>query len=295
MKSLLDWGVAVVLWLQQFSPALDLPFKAVTFLGDETFYLMFMPLVYWCFNRRIGARLFILLLISAYVNAIAKVLANQPRPFNYDQRVRPIVPADGGGLPSGHTQNAVVIWGYLAVWSRKAAAWAAAGFLMVVIPLSRVYLGAHFPTDLIGGYLLGALILIIFLRLAPRLEIWLAEQSFARQILISLAGPTILILLNFGGNKAALSLVSVLMGVCTGVVLERRYVGFTCKGIWWKRLLRYLLGTALIFLVWGGLKFVFADLQPAGLFRCLRYTVVGLWGAFGAPWVFVRVKLADAE
>jgi membrane-associated phospholipid phosphatase len=295
VASLLDWGIEVILWFQQFSPALDLPFKVITFLGEESFYLIFMPLVYWCIDRRTGARLFCLLLLSAYVNAIAKVLAHQPRPFNYDQRVRPIAAAAGGGLPSGHTQNAVVIWGYLAARSGKAKAWLAAVFLMVAIPLSRIYLGVHFPTDLIGGYLLGALILILFLRLAPRLEIWLAQQGFARQILISLGGPLILILLNIEGDKAVLTMASVLMGICTGFALERRFVGFSCNGSWWKRTLRYLLGGAVLFVLWAGLKIAFADLEPTGLFRCVRYSAGGLWGALGAPWVFVRMKLADQE
>ena len=76
--------------VQQFSPALDLPFKTLTFMGDEAFYLLFMPLVYWSIDRRTGAGLFILLLFSAYLNAVAKVIADQPRPFNYDVRVRPL-------------------------------------------------------------------------------------------------------------------------------------------------------------------------------------------------------------
>jgi membrane-associated phospholipid phosphatase len=293
--NLLYQGVAVVLWLQQFSPALDLPFKAITYLGDETFYLLFMPLVYWCFDRRRGARLFILLLLSACVNAIAKLLADQPRPFTYDKRVRAIVPAGGGGLPSGHTQNAVVVWGYLAARSRRTAWWLAAGFLMIAIPVSRLYLGVHFPTDLIGGYLLGAAILILFLRLAPRLETWLAQQVCSVQILISLVGSALLMLFNFGGDPAVLSAASVLMGVCAGFALERRYVRFSCRGNWWKKILRYMLGVAVLFALWGGLKIASAGLEPAPLFRVVRYALVGLWGGMGAPWVFVRMKLADTE
>lgn len=50
-------------------------------------------------------------LIWGYLNSAAKVLANQPRPFAYDHRVKAIVPAGGGGLPSGHTQSTVVLWG----------------------------------------------------------------------------------------------------------------------------------------------------------------------------------------
>jgi membrane-associated phospholipid phosphatase len=291
----LNQGVEVILWLQQFSPTLDLLFKSITYLGDETFYLLFMPLVYWCFDRRRGARLFILLLLSAYLNAIAKLMADQPRPFTFDKRVRAMVAAGGGGLPSGHTQNAVVVWGYLAAQARRKAWWLAAGFLMVAIPVSRLYLGVHFPTDLIGGYLLGAVILILFLRLAPGFETWLGQHGSGTQILISLAGPILLMLLNWGKDPAVLASASVLMGVCTGFALERRYVGFSSKGAWWKKALRYLLGVVVLFGLWGGLKIVSAGLEPAFLLRIVRYALVGLWGGLGAPWVFVRLKLADTE
>lgn len=295
MESMLDWGIQVILWFQQFSPALDLPFKALTFLGDETFYLIFMPLFYWCIDRHSGARLFILLLFSYYINAIAKVMADQPRPFHYDQRVRAVVHAGGGGMPSGHTQNAVVIWGFLAARSGKTIAWLTAGFLMIGIPLSRVYLGVHFPTDLFGGYLLGGLILVLFLWLSPRAEIWLAKKSFAWQLGISFFGPLILILLNPTGNKDILSMTSVLSGICVGFVLERRFVGFSCESIWWKRVIRYLLGVAVLFSLWGGLKVAFSGLEPAALFRFIRYALVGLWAGAGAPWMFVRLRLANKE
>jgi hypothetical protein len=88
---------------------------------------------------------------------------------------------------------------------------------------------------------------------------------------------------------------SVLMGVCTGFVLERRYIGFTCSGLWWKKAVRYLLGGAVLFGLWGGLKVAFAGIEPAVLFRFMRYCLVGLWGAAGAPWVFVKLRLADRE
>jgi membrane-associated phospholipid phosphatase len=295
VTSLLDWGIQVVLWFQQFSPALDSPFKALTFLGDETFYLIFMPLFYWCIDRRNGSRLFFLLLFSAYLNAIAKVLADQPRPFAYDPRVQAIGHAGGGGMPSGHTQNAVVVWGFLAARSGKKIAWLIAAFLMIGIPLSRVYLGVHFPTDLIGGYLLGGITLILFLGLAPRLEVWLVEKGFVRQLLISMLVPLLLVLLNPTGDKNVLSMASVLMGVCSGFVLERRFVRFSCKGPWWKRAIRYLVGVSVLFGLWGGLKLVFSGMEPAGLLRFIRYALVGLWGGVGAPWGFVKLKLAETE
>jgi membrane-associated phospholipid phosphatase len=295
MDGLLNWGIDVVLWFQQFSPGLDLPFKALTFMGDEAFYLLAMPLVYWSIDRRTGARLFILLLFSAYFNAVAKVIADQPRPFNYDPRVKPLGHAGGGGMPSGHTQNAVVIWGYLAMRYHKLIGWLIAGFLMIGIPLSRIYLGVHFPTDLVGGYLLGAVILILFLWLVPRLEHWLVQKGFAWQIALSVVLPILLIFLNPTGNRYVLSMIAALMGVSTGFVLERRSVRFSSHGPLWKRTIRYLLGVFILFGLWGGLRIALSTLEPTALFRFIRYGLVGLWGGIGAPWLFVRLKLAEVE
>ena len=80
MEGILDLGVRVVLWFQQASPTLDTPFKVLTLMGNETFYLVFFPLIYWCVDRRFGARLIVLFLSSSCVNALAKELAGQPRP-----------------------------------------------------------------------------------------------------------------------------------------------------------------------------------------------------------------------
>ena len=295
MEILLNWGIEVVLWFQQFSPGLDLPFKVLTFMGDEAFYLLFMPLIYWSIDRRAGAGLFILLLFSAYLNAVAKVIADQPRPFDYDPRVKALGHAGGGGLPSGHTQNAVVIWGYLAMRYRKMIGWLIAGFLMIGIPLSRIYLGVHFPTDLVGGYLLGVPILMLFLWIAPRLENWLVLKGFAWQLVLALVLPILLILLNPAANRYVLSMIAARMGVAAGFVLERRFVRFSCHGLIWKRIIRYLLGVFILFGLWAGLRVAFASLEPAGLLRFIRYMLVGLWGGIGAPWLFVRLNLASRE
>jgi membrane-associated phospholipid phosphatase len=295
VDSLLDWGIDVVLWFQQFSPTLDFPFKTLTFMGNIEFYMLLMPLIYWSIDRRTGTGLFILLLFSSYINAVAKVIADQPRPFNYDPRVKLLGHAGGGGLPSGHTQNAVVVWGYLAAWRGKVIGWCVAGFLMIGIPLSRVYLGVHFPTDLLGGYLLGALILMLFLWVAPRLEKWLVQKGFAWQLGLSLVLPTLLIFMNPTGNRYVLSMIAAFMGITTGFVLERRFVRFSAYGVLWKRVGRYLLGVCILFGLWGGLRIAFSAMEPAAISRFIRYFLVGLWGGFGAPWLFVRLKLAGRE
>ncbi|RJR34785.1 MAG: phosphatase PAP2 family protein [Desulfobacteraceae bacterium] len=289
-----DWGVDIILGLQSLSPALDLPFKLLTFLGNEGFYLLLLPLVYWCIDRRTGARLAILFLVSAYLNSAAKLFAAQPRPFEYDLRVRALVGAEGGGLPSGHTQHSVVVWGFLTMQLRKSWFRLVAVFFMISVPLSRLYLGVHFPVDLLGGYLLGALLLIAFSRAEQRLE-RIAQKGFAMWWILALVLPGAMIFASPSGDHACISSGAALMGMSVGMILERRWVGFVSGGELWKKLLRLVIGMAVAVAIWAGLKQAFSDLGPELPFRILRYSLLGLWAALGGPWIFSKLRLVECR
>jgi membrane-associated phospholipid phosphatase len=293
MDSTLDWGLQVVLWSQQFSPLLDGPFKFFTFLGEETFFLLLLPALYWCLDRHTGARLTVLFLLSTYLNFVAKMLADQPRPYDYDPRVHQLATAPGGGLPSGHAQNAVAVWSYLALQFQRAWLWWLAGVLIILISLSRLYLGVHFPTDLLGGYLLGALLLALYLRLEPTLEAWLAEQRLLRQLAWAVAVPMLLILLL--PIEEGVTTGAVLLSMSVGFALERRWLGFEAGGSWQPRIFRFALGIVVLVGLWAGLRLAFAGWEPAYLFRFVRYSLMGLWGAFGAPWLFVKLGWAETR
>lgn len=295
MEGILDWGVGVVLWFQQASPALDLPFKALTLMGNEMFYLVFFPLVYWCVDRRVGARLIILFLLSSSTNAVAKQLAGQPRPFEYDPTVQRLWPAGGKGFPSGHTQSAVVIWGYLACQFRKTWFRVVGGSLIVLIPLSRVYLGVHFPTDLLGGYLLGGALLVLYLRFQPVVEAWLAFRKIGIQLVAALALPSLILLLSPHIEAYQIKTAAALTGMGVGFVLERRWVRFDSGGIGWKRALRFLSGILVMVVFREGLGLLATAAEYESAFRFVRYLFLGLGGSLIAPWLFVSVGLAEKE
>lgn len=293
MEPIMEWGVQVVLWFQQFSPALDLPFSFFTSLGNEEFFLVLLPFVYWCLDRGTGARLIILFLSSTYTNAVAKELARQPRPFQYDHRVRMIREAEGYGLPSGHTQSAVVVWGYLGMQCRRKWLWIAAVVLMILIPLSRVYLGVHFPHDLLGGYVLGAASLLVYLWFEPRAERWLSTKGLAWQLGVVIAAA--LLMIPLFPTEDGITASATLVGMGAGFVLERRWIGFAISSRWWRRIVSFVLGAAILVGLWLGLRIAFADLEPMAVYRSVRYGAIGLWGALGAPWMFVRLRLADVR
>lgn len=292
MEGILDWGVVVIVWLQQrFSPELDVAFKIITWMGNEGFYLILLPFVYWCVDRAQGARLAILLLLSTYLNAIAKVLAHQPRPFQYDPAVKMIAKASGGGFPSGHTQGTVVVWGCLINRFPRRWVWAVGIFMMVFVPLSRIYLGVHFPTDLLGGYVIGGIILFLWLWVEPMVGKWLAGKTLLWQLGFAVGGPLVLIVMFVARDAYILSATGALMGLGVGIVLERKWLGFEAGGPSWIRALRFLLGIAMLIAIQGGLKYAFSLLGADPLFRFSRHLVAGLWISFASPWIFLKLRL----
>lgn len=280
-----------MLWLQRASPTLDGVFKGFTFLGNEEFYLLLMPLVYWSIDRVVGMRLIVLLLFSNLVNTSAKLLADQPRPFEIDPRVKAITQETSGGFPSGHTQNTVALWGYLSFVVRRPWMWVLTAVLVVMVPLSRLYLGVHFPTDVLGGYVIGGIVLWLFVRYWVPLERWFCRLAMPWQLAIAVAVP--LIALAAHPSENVTTGVGTMVGMAVGLVLERRWIRFETPGPVWHRTLRFVLGMIVLFGLWAGLRAVFVGWEPGLFWRFIRYGLVGLWGAAGAPWLFKQLGIAN--
>ena len=165
------------------------PMKFFSALGSETFFLLLLPLVYWNINRSLGARLGVLLLLSVALNDLLKVAFGLPRPF-WSPGVRQLAPSPETtfGFPSGHAQNTAALWTCLALQSPRRM-WIAAAFaLLVLIGLSRLVLGAHYPLDVVGGALIGYGILWVFMRLEAPVLAWWSGRNLVGQISVSLGG-----------------------------------------------------------------------------------------------------------
>ncbi len=303
LLGLQTWGIDLILAIQAFSSgALDTFFKTITWLGNREAYLVILTLLYWCINRSWGARLLVLTMLSSWFNEALKSLLDLPRPD--PTKVRQLVSESSFGFPSNHAQTgAVIVWGYLAAKVRRPWFTALAVVVIFLVGLSRLYLGIHFPQDVFSGWILGIVILLLWLRFEDRLAAWWHSLSAQRQALVAIAGPLVLMFLTPADsasrypNETGATLAGILIGAGLGTILEARTVQFRVDGSLGRRALRYLVGIVLV----GALYFggsALPDLHPWGLdivVRLLRYGLVGLTAVWLAPWIFVKLRLAESD
>lgn len=305
LESLVPWGTEVIVWAQSLSNDwLDALFSFFTSLGYEEVYLVVLPLVYWCVDKQLGAALGFVSLLTAWANSLLKHIFLIPRPSDPRIQMRAPRPETSPSFPSGHAQNAVGNWGYLAYRLKKAAYWVVAALLIAGIGVSRVVLGVHFPQDVMAGWLIGAVILIAYAWLEPKAARWLKRQAMPAKLTLAILIP---LLLAFAHPAAAedlypaegsLTPMSAVLGFGVGLVLEDAWIRFSVGGEWWRRFVRLLVGLIVVGILYVGPKLVLPEGLPHSVDAAIRFVRYGLLGwavAFFCPWLFVRLSLAKRE
>jgi membrane-associated phospholipid phosphatase len=325
IESLLQWGADLVLAIQSLPAWLETPMSLITFLGTEEFYLLFMPIIYWCISASLGIRVGAILLVSGSLNTLFKWVFHLPRPYWFAQPVNGLAGESSFGVPSGHSQIPASIWGLMAVQVKKTWFWVLAVVLVFLVGFSRLYLGVHFPHDVLLGWLIGALLVWAFVVLEKPVLAWLNRQTL-RNKLLAVFGVSLLLLLLGGlvllavgdyslnpawkanaledqpdivldplNYESIITTAAALFGLSAGAILLFERGGFNTRGKWWQYLGRIVVGIAGVLLFWRGLGAFFPDNQDilSYVLRYMRYTLVGLWMAWLAPLTFIRLGLAE--
>ena len=293
MDPILSWGLGIVRGLQALaSPALTIAMKGVSLAGTEVCYLVLLPLIYWCVDKRRGLRVGILIFLSTAINMRLKTAFAQPRPYDLDPSVG-MAKESSFGLPSGHAQVSTVFAGSAAPLLRRP--WGIV--FMVALPLavgiSRIYLGVHFPTDVLAGWAIGAAIVAADRLLGDR--IGRAVAGLRENLALALVAAVALGMNVLTGRDASLG--GVFFGLAGAAIYARKAAPFSTSGSLGKRALRYLVGMAGIGIVYALPKLLLASAEAGGppLFRFLRYALLGAWVSAGAPWLFLKMGLAESE
>lgn len=277
------------------SPVLNEFMLAITRLGEETAFLVFALIFFWCVDKKRGYLIMSVGFVGTMANQFMKLWFRIPRPWVLDENFTILEEAreaaTGYSFPSGHTTNAVATFGSVAVsakhrWTRYLSI-----ALAVLVGLSRMYVGVHTPQDVVVGAL-TSLVLIFALR-----KVCLEDRGM--NVLVAVMIAMALGLLVYverypfpadtdahnlaSGVKNAYTMIGCLAGVALVYVVEKKYINFSTDAVWWAQILKAVLGLALVLLVKEGtrspLEAVFGGHLAA---RAVRYFLVVM--AAGILW-----------
>ncbi len=297
-------SIPFILWVQGTfqSDGMTALMRFFSFLGTEYFFLLAMPFIYWTLSKRWGVMTALALVFSSYVSGFIKWTLNIPRPPS--PPVQKFWHETSPGFISGHATTAMGVWGTLAALARRAWFWALAGLLAFSIGFSRIYLGVHYPSDVIGGWIAGLLVAAALLwglpRLEPRVRTWPAGMMLMAAFAFSLLLLAIFPIdpeSPFWPAASAVQLSGLLFGMLAGLAWDVKRLHFRVESPWSRRILRFLAGLILLAIFYVGPKLIL-DALPLDSYlalqtiRFLRYALVGFVVSGLGPWLFQKLSLA---
>lgn len=288
----------ILLFFQKIgTPFLDKLAECITFFGEATSVLFIGLAVYWCIDKKKGFAVFSTLYTAHITSHVIKAIVRMPRPFTVipELKGKRLSTATGYSFPSGHTTTAASFYSALALTFRKKALSITCALLIVLVGLSRLYLGVHWPLDVAAGLILGCLVSFF---LSDLFEKTTEEQRASTFLVLSLfVGALSLTLLGllWSGTAKAILFSDLLKSSARafsfwfGSSMEARHVHFSTSGSLLQKMLRYLVGIAGIALLMAMKPLFAGNLSFLGNF--IMYTLMGLWMSWIYPLLGQKIGL----
>ena len=279
--------IGINAWLQRFSvPFLDWLAIAITYLGDEIFFIAIAVVLFWCVDKKFGFRVMNVYLISAASMAGMKQIFRRPRPFETGE-VRSIgAKSSGYSFPSGHSHSVASMTTQAVIKFRKAVTIIVGAIITALVMLSRVYLGQHYVSDVLAGCSLGIILGITLTFLYGFIEKYDRKFCFVVSPLCLIAAIILAVM-----NVESGQVYDVLGGygaLTLAYTLENKFVGLNVGCSWKKQTVKVVLGLIITLAVKEGLKYLFIALNFTHplVYSFLRYALVAFTALFVVPLVF---------
>ena len=252
------------------TPALDTAMSLVTRLGEETFFMVAALFMFWCVDKRRGYYLLAVGFTGTLINQWLKIVCRVPRPWVRDPHFTIVESARDGAagysFPSGHTQSAVGVFGGVARFTRRWWLRCVCLVLLVLVSVSRMYLGVHTPADVGVSFAVTAVLVLL---LYPLIEstLWFPGRMYViLGVLLGVSGAFVAFVELFpfpadvdaanlaGAVKNAWSMAGAVGGMLLACLFDNRLLQFPNRAPWWGQLVKLLGGLVLVVLVKSLLK-----------------------------------------
>lgn len=275
--------IEIIKFIQTFSnELLDKIFTIVTMFGEETLLVVFASIVFLSVDKKKGYKLIFTLASGTCINSLIKNIVKFERPIGVDGIIsKRIETATGYSFPSGHTQASSTFWSSATIIFKRKWLYIFTPIIIILTALSRLYLGVHWPTDVIFGALIGLLWAMIIDKVFDYIE---KNKAYTIPIVASVLFCILAILFKESDFYKTSGL---LLGLSIGYMIEDKYIDFSINMSLKNKIISYILLLGGLLLIKGVLKLLF---PTALIFNILRYFIVGLW-AFGiAPFIIKKLN-----
>jgi len=212
-------------------------------------------------------------------NHALKEFFSYPRPFDLDPSLG-LIHVSGYGLPSGAAQSVILLGGLLLSCWKSYWSWCIAFVYITSVSFSRIYLGLHFPSDILAGWGVGFLLWTFFIYGLPHVEERLSQFQPKTLFWMGLLLPFSLLFLPWQQAGQVVRITSVAMGMCLGL-----FINHLCRlslqlpqsrAEYLLRSVPVVAGTFLFFALTSVISF-----ENAFLTLFCRFFLAGLWVSLG--------------
>lgn len=279
-------------WLEGLRTSfLNVFFEGVTMLGEETLIILLVVALWFAVDKKLAQQVFFVTATSLSVNGIIKNFAQVPRPFTKGVNCLRPETATGYSFPSGHTQGFATWSSFFAAKFKKTWLTVLVAVLIGLVAFSRLYLGVHYPSDVIVAVALGVGLSILGNYLFEKVKD--VKKLYLGAFLI--LAPFIVYFL-FVADPLFADLFKT-FGMVGGMVavafLDEKTEPLSYDVAWWKKLIRIVVGVVLAVALKEVIKLVnvFDVMQISLLIDALRYFIVVMAVGYLCPLLFKKIKL----